>query len=339
MLITREYDSWSTGLSGSELGDQGPSAAMVSYGTTGFAFASNVITNLSRYDLDDSSVNGLGDWESDTCEFGIYTTLSICAKCINISHSITTDSGRIVLPQNRLSLDIQGGFVNITSDTEYPEPSRFDENTIGPLIVHYLALGHDANATEGAPIAVECVAFWCAATYESYVNDGLLYEYAAFSETDPDSSYINQNAWTNTSDTAKTFYNQTQDIFLRPESCYSDNMTVYDVETCTHHITANAQLGLQNFLSEGYFNIPPLLRGSEESAGNNGGWRTTSFAANAISSACPVNGTDCPAHLTTSLTSSFVNMTKWMSNVVRKSVDENAGQLRVIGKEFRTERV
>jgi hypothetical protein len=81
-----------------------------------------------------------------------------------------------------------------------------------------------------------------------------------------------------------------------------------------------AQLGLQNFLAKGWFGIPPLLSGSEERIGaaDSQAWRTTSLAAHAISFSCYA-AADCQSSLAESMSSSFSNLTAFMSNVIRKT--------------------
>lgn len=83
--VSRGYDDWSLGRTGEALGDQGPTAAMASYGNLGFAYASNIIAGYSTYPYDDISLQGLAYCDHLNCTYGLFDTLSICPRCADVS--------------------------------------------------------------------------------------------------------------------------------------------------------------------------------------------------------------------------------------------------------------
>jgi hypothetical protein len=227
VYIARTFDSYTSGLSGDFLGDQGPDSQMASYGVLGFAYSNNVIRGISSYPVDDLSLNGLFECNSVNCTFEFYDTLNICAQCVDLSGEIRIDSGRFVLRSGVLSIDVEDGVLNITSDTHYPDWDQLTIGAPGPLLIHYFALVHDRDFPESKPAAVECAAYWCVATYQSSVLNGLLYEVPA--NTDPletSTQYkTNGNTFTNTSDSARTYYGQEQDIYTPVDSTKAHSRT------------------------------------------------------------------------------------------------------------------
>lgn len=324
IAVSRVYDDCSFGESGEALGDQGPTAAMASYGSLGFAFASNIITGYSMYPDDDISRQGLAECDYLNCTYGRFDTLSICPRCADVSQEISLDSGRYILRDGVLSLDKDKGLINITSGTEFSDWERLGIRSPGPLLVHYLAMVQDNDLKDVPPAAVECVAYWCAVTNLSTMMNGVLNEIrgATWSFHLPsDSEDVDVLIATNSSASARTSYKQENDIYIVPETCRLDQGTRSDAEHCTFRVSARAQLGLQNFLAKGFFGMPPLLSGSEERIGpaEAYAWRSTSVATNAISSACLATE-DCQGALVESVTTSFANMTVFMSNVIRKTL-------------------
>jgi hypothetical protein len=325
VYISRTLDSYTYGLSGDIFDDQGPDSQMASYGLLGFAYSSNIIAGTSAYPYDDLSLNGLFQCDSANCTFELYDTLSICTQCVDISEEIRIDSDRFVLRSGVLSIDIEKGVLNITSDTDYPDWDRLKMDAPGPLLVHYLALVHDLDYSDANPAAVECVAYWCVAAYQSSVRNGLLYEVPGNADHLKTKTQYNTNGntITNTSDSAHTFYGQEQDVVIRLETCRFNRTMYEDSESCTFRVTAMAQLALQNFLSKGYMGNLPLLSGSKEFVGAPNVWRTTSFAASALDSVCwPAPDERCQHRLVESISTSFTNMTAFMTNVIRKTTDD-----------------
>jgi len=321
--IAREYDDVSVGLTGETLGDQGPTAAMASYGNLGFAYASNIIAGYSDYPDDDLSLHGLAGCDNSNCTYGLFDTLSICPRCADVSQEIVLEDGRYVLRSGVLSLDADRGAINITSGTNFSDWDRLSIRSPGPLLVHYLAMVRDNDVQDLLPAAVECVAYWCVVTnYSEMLGDSLreargdFYTFAS----GPDAPHADIVVVTNSSDSARTSYGQEEDIYIRPEVCRLNQTSQSGAEDCSYRVSALAQLGLQNFLTKGYFGIPPLLSGSEERVGTAdlNSWSTTSFAASAISFACS-SYTDCQASLVESMSTSFANLTAFMSNVIRKT--------------------
>ena len=90
---------------------------MASYASLGFAYASNVISGYSLYPEDDISRQGLAVCDQLNCSYGLFDTLAICPRCADVSQDISLDSGRYVLRDGVLSLDVDRGSINITSGT------------------------------------------------------------------------------------------------------------------------------------------------------------------------------------------------------------------------------
>jgi hypothetical protein len=319
--ISRLYDHWSWGLSGDALGDQGPGPQMVSYGISGFAYASNVISQYSGPE-DDYSRNGQFDCNTAECTFQPYNTLRICARCMDVSPEVIVERNRFVLRSGLLSLDIENGVVNVTSDTDYPGWHELNVDAPVPLLVRYLALGHDNDFRDKPPVATECVAYWCVGLHHSYTSNNLLYEMPGKddSPSDYDPQYdLYDYTVTNTSTSARTYYGQEQDVYIRLDRCQFNQTTFDDSGNCTFRVTATTQLAMQNFLSKGYLGNP-FLSGAQELIIAPNTWRSTSFAANAIASVCYSTTDDkCQDRLTESMSTSFTNMTMFMSNVIRKT--------------------
>jgi hypothetical protein len=263
--VSRAYDEVSLGRTGDTLGDQGPTAAMASYGKLGFAYANNIIAGYSEYTKDDLSLYGLAYCDGLNWSHGLYDTLSICPRCADISQEILLESGRYDLRDDMLSLDADNGSINITSGTGFSDWDRLGIKIPGPLLAHYLAMVRDNEVQDTPPAAVECAAYWCVVTdYAQMVNGSLheargdFYTFASAS----DAPHADMVVVTNSSAAARTSYGQERDIYIRPETCRINQTTTSNAEDCSFRVSAQAQLGLRNFLSEGYFGITPLLTGS-----------------------------------------------------------------------------
>jgi hypothetical protein len=122
----------------------------------------------------------------------------------------------------------------------------------------------DNDVQDTPPATVECAAYWCVVTdYAQMVNGSLheargdLYTFASA----PDAPHTDMVVVMNSSVAARTSYGQEQNIYMRPETCRINQTTTSNAEDCSFRVSAQAQLGLQNFLSEGYFGIAPLLTG------------------------------------------------------------------------------
>jgi hypothetical protein len=323
VYVGRLYDSYTYGLSGNILNDQGPDPRMASYGVLGLAQSSNVIIGFPGYPEDDLSLTGLVYCNSANCTFELYDTLEICARCVDLSEEVRIDSGRFDLRSGLLSIDVENGFINITSDTGYPDWDQLNTGALGPLLIHYFALMHDSDFPESKPAAVECAAYWCVARYRSSVLNGSLYEVPGYADPLEISTQYksDDNTITNTSDSARTYYGQEQDIYIRPDTCRFNQTIFGGPEKCTFRVTAMAQIGLQNFLMKGYKGSPPLLSGSDEFCGAPNTWRTTSFAAANLGSVClPEIDEHCQHRVAESMSTSFTNMTAFMTNIVRKTI-------------------
>lgn len=213
--VSREYDDWSLGRTGESPGDQGPTAAMASYGNSGFAYASNIIAGYSTYPYDDISLQGLAACDHLNCTYGLFDTLSICPRCADVSQEISLQAGRYLSRDDVLSLDADRGAINMTSGTNFSDWDRLGIDRPGPLLVHYLAMVRDNDSQDVPPAAVECVAYWCVVTNYSEMLDGVLKEIRGATYTfwsAPDAPNMDKNVFTNSSPAARTTYGQEQDI-------------------------------------------------------------------------------------------------------------------------------
>lgn len=138
---------------GDKDGDEQPYVPMISSLISGFLEPSST-TN-------EDSIIDLVTCDTGNCTFEEYTSLAVCSKCADISHTIVipcdTDdcppSQRVHLPDDSLSLDAVNGYLNITSNTGYPNTSVLPD--VGPLIARYRGLG-SVNFPETPPYAIEC---------------------------------------------------------------------------------------------------------------------------------------------------------------------------------------
>lgn len=138
---------------GDNAGDEQPYIPMISAINSGFMQPASL--------GDKDSVVQFVDCDTGNCTFAQYTSLAVCSKCVDISNTIVIPcdkadcppSQRIHLPDNSLSLDTINGYVNITSDTLYPNTSVLSD--IGPLIARYRGLG-SVDFPQAPPYATEC---------------------------------------------------------------------------------------------------------------------------------------------------------------------------------------
>jgi hypothetical protein len=139
------YNQWQYG---DKPGDAMPYVQMISAIETGFLVPAS-----------DTRVDSLSDYticDAGNCTFATYASLAVCSRCVDISDQIQGQDNQtdiVSLPDGSLSLDPSLGWVNITSDTRYPNSSAF--NDIGPLIAHYTGLG-SGNVPSAPAHATEC---------------------------------------------------------------------------------------------------------------------------------------------------------------------------------------
>ncbi|KAK5122238.1 hypothetical protein LTR85_004148 [Meristemomyces frigidus] len=267
----------------------------------------------------------LVDCDTGNCTFAQYTSLAVCSKCADISHTVVIPcdkddcppSQRIHLPDDSLSLDTINGFVNITSDTLYPNTSVLPE--VGPLIAHYRALG-SVGFPETSPYATECAIYWCVQTYSSNVVA------SSFNE-------IVSTSWTNLSTSARTSYGDGKDITLSPSHCYVNgtlNRVKNNTVDCTFGADAISQRALQNYLV-GDANLTGFLTGGVETVNAtaetaSSRWLSSSLAANTLIAPCTgYEAGNCTSDFYGLLAQTITNMTYYMTNNLRKTADTGPG--------------
>jgi hypothetical protein len=214
------YNKYSTG---DTLGDQGAALDMVAdinYGM--FYSAMHPDTQLQQ---------SLATCYTGNCTWDHIQTLSVCYKCADITSKIGVDNGSYTLYSTTLDMRQDIGLVASLGDTEYPDPSVLPG--VGPLIVHLTTM---ARATvDDDPVGIDCALYWC-------VEDESQVAMINYNVTS------NVTAWTDTSESAKTTYQQDTDVTLTPPTCYDQNgNTVSNTTKCTKTILSYAQLGIQNF--------------------------------------------------------------------------------------------
>jgi hypothetical protein len=317
MDLSRTYNTW---FSGAVPGQETPLAGVIAAATSGFS-APFDDTFTYNYDTLYACNGPSGIFEN--CTFGRYSTLSVCSACSNITYQIHVQGDVASLPDDSLTL-ASTAIVNITSDTEYPDPVRLPG--IGPLIAHYRALawGFGTNST---PEATECAAYWCVNEYNSStVSFG-------FAES-------LQNSFTNLSMAARTAYNQSSNITLIPPTCASGSTTMVGEANCTFTVQAEAHQALQNFLTKGVFGAPPFLSGYQATINNDTSrWETTSIAAQMLGDPCAYPSfyqpeDTCDTLLYQNLGAAFISMSTFLSHAVRTQF--STGYFRSFGTAYIT---
>ncbi|KAK4548647.1 hypothetical protein LTR36_009558 [Oleoguttula mirabilis] len=307
------YNNWQYG---DQSGDEQPYIQMISAINSGF------MQPASNGNAD--NVVNLVDCDTGNCTFAEYTSLAICSKCADISDTVvipcnTTEcssSQRIHLPDDSLSLDTMNGYVNITSDTVYPDASVLSD--IGPLIARYRGLG-SVSFPQTQPNATECAIYWCVQTYNAEVLA---------------SSFIENISatWTNLTSSARTSYGDGNDIVLTPDHCYV-NGTLYTVQNntgdCVFGVDALSQRALQNYLV-GDTNSTGFLTGGVESVDATATdastrWLSSTLAANTLIAPCSGYENDCTSDFYGPFNSTIANMTYYMTNNLRKTTDTGPG--------------
>ena len=302
--ISKLYEGqWQLGASGYTPGDQMPYVWMISAIDAGFLYPVN--------DQNSDNVISLVTCPTGNCTFGLYSTLSLCTQCANITehllcgdvyqHPDTCPKGaRTRLPDDSISLDPFTGVVNITSDGSYPKYSNM--TGIGPLVARYLGLGYWNKPA----YATECALYWCVNTYNATVVSNLFNE-------------MPTNSWTNMS-APQTQYNQSWHIDLNPDECHKDGKASSD---CVFGVDPISQLALQNYLINGSTstNTTGFLRGSAyiPEGGDGQQWFVRGLAANAIIAPCSQNGTCTEEKFYKVFDQSFASMAYFMSNNIRES--------------------
>lgn len=252
--ISKLYEGqWQLGASGYKPGDQMPKMWMISAINEGFFYPASIQNSDTVVDL--------VTCPSGNCTFGLYSTLSLCYKCANVTDDVLCGNAyldpkscptgaRTRLPDDSVSLDPQTGVVNITSDDSYPKYSNM--TGIGPLVARYLGLGY----WDKPAYVTECALYWCVNTYNATVQNNVFNE-------------VLVSSWTNLS-APQTFYGQTSHIGLYPGECYVDGKASSD---CVFGVDPTSHRALQNYLLYGSnsTNTTGFLRGSVViPLGNNG---------------------------------------------------------------------
>ena len=211
--------------------------------------------------------NNVADYtgcEGDTCHFGSYDTLAVCAACEEFSRDAvhnpcpdgnctSDDYYTLNEGESELSLVALNGILNITSDTKHPVAEPINRQT-GPLIVRMMAIVADKinkNVTGAGASAIECAAWWCVQRNSAKIVNGTLHEKL-------------EHEYTDTSESGRTKYLQEHDIVLTPPNCVINGSKSSNESYCHFHAGAATQAGLHNFLTGGqYPNFRPgFLKGS-----------------------------------------------------------------------------
>ena len=210
---------------GNALGDQGPQLDMVADINYGMFF--------SISDRDTQFPLTVANCYYGNCTWDHIQTLSVCAKCADISSGIGEMNDSYTLYGTTLSMSQEIGLITSLGSTFYPDPKVLPD--IGPLIVHFTAM---VRATiNDQPMGIDCALYWCVLDSA----DVTMSNFNVTNQTD--------TVWTNLSVSAQTTYRQTADVILTPPTCYNEFAEeVSDTTQCTKTVSSKAQLALQNFL-------------------------------------------------------------------------------------------
>jgi hypothetical protein len=242
---------------GQSLGDQLPIPVMISAIDTGLSESMNY-GDIRAADLAILTP----PCSTAHCDFGVYQTISVNYTCEDISSHMRNDSQSrfYYVPSNSglpedLYLNATSGLINSTVTLQYPDSSIFSRaEEIGPLIANVFII---ANKVVGQkPAAVECALFWVVSTLQS--------------NTTPIDGWTESllKSETNFSSSARTAAINPVDkhsIFIEPEECwingtlFMDHLRVTDPvdhqPECIHFVTPNAQIGLQNWLTNSKYGL------------------------------------------------------------------------------------
>lgn len=302
--INSAYEGqWQYGATGAEPGDQMPWVPTIAAIQAGFLLPTS-------FQSIDQSLAELVSCPSGNCTFGLYSTLSLCWQCTDITSEVLCgdaylhpescpEGERTRVRDNSVSLDPGTGVVNITSDDQYPKYANF--TGVGPLVARYVGLGYWTKPA----YATECALYWCVAT--SKANS----ESYFFTETPT-------KYWTNLT-APRTYYGSDWYIHLKPDDCYVDGSARKD---CEFGVDALSQRALQNYLLNGSVstNTTGFLKGTAEvpDADNNGtNWIIQGLAANAIVTPCTNYG-QCNETFYKEFNLSFEWMAYYLSNNIRE---------------------
>ncbi|KAF2495685.1 hypothetical protein BU16DRAFT_582305 [Lophium mytilinum] len=232
-----------------------PAADMIGAMNFGLSYASSDLPDLPALPFSCYSSN---------CTYSTYQSLEVDGDCVDISSVLdTSDKAYLKLPEG-LMLIKNGGILNTSATALYSSNQFFDWKNMGPLILNYQAIYIDA-LNDYKPSAVQCVLVWGVSTYSTTnVTRGELWAM-------PDDT-----TFRNTSAEARTTYEQTNDIFIRPEPCYvkgekRDSATDPD---CLYQVDAKAQSALQKWLIHSTEGIVGSLFNVTDSYGNNTHFQT-----------------------------------------------------------------
>ncbi|KAF2195656.1 hypothetical protein K469DRAFT_681934 [Zopfia rhizophila CBS 207.26] len=282
---TNNYATWNMYTTGEEPGDQLPWPEMVTAMNYGMSFTASFFQDGSVIPFTCKTGN---------CTFGPYQSLIVDHQCHDITDRLNASDDQVVRIPNGPFLRKKDGLLNVSSSTEYPSNDLFKD--IGPLILNFQAI---TNPNLEKPIAIQCALYWSVSTFTtSNVTNQTLYELA-------------DATWTNTSEAAKTSYNQTKGVWLIPPECYVNGTQIEDTndQRCQNWVSPLAQLGLQNFLIDQNIGMQGEVYKTEK------GWRVSNLFANSLWSTT-AGGLDNETYHNMELTMS--NTAIMMSQTVRQ---------------------
>ena len=305
------------------------------------AIVTGFLSSISYSYLDpiDSWVNCV----SGNCSFPDYSSLAVCTACADVSDRIfipcnsthcPANETNVYFPGGSPSLDSRAGFINMTSDFEYPDEKVLAN--IGPLIAHFKGIDNAGSFPSTPPYGAECAVYWGVqtmnSTYGGSAESGSQAStYAAFAETVV-------GDWTNTSASARTFYGQNTTIMLQPPECSVDGSVLTPSNGSLYQTTCNFTVGpashraLQNYLvGDSDADNPGFLQGVMVQTNVSGPtqnpnhWNVSTLAANLLANNnyldCPDNVTsstpDCQTDLSSLLTDTLLAMAGAMTSDVR----------------------
>lgn len=237
------------------MGDQLPWPEMISAINYGMSFTNSLFWH-------DMGVNYT--CITGNCTVEAHQRLEVTSQCRDMTDRLDlSDPDMIQLPGGP-QLRKGDGYLNISTTTEYPSADLFSD--VGPLIANFQAISNTNLEDRNESTAIQCVMYWAVGTYK-ITN---LTNYTFFD--------IPSSLWTNTSEQARTMYNQTDRVLLYPPECWVNGTRIKDKNDwqCTYFVDPIAQLGLQNYLRHDMLGMKGEVYRTQT------GWQISTLFTNAL---------------------------------------------------------
>ncbi|PWY88170.1 hypothetical protein BO70DRAFT_377746 [Aspergillus heteromorphus CBS 117.55] len=180
------------------------------------------------------------------CTFAPYQSLGFCSRCANITSDLTLAPSSTDSTTETYSYNLTNGLSFTTSySSMYLMNATTDLDLIQlttdglPVILNFTAISAAGYGVPPQVSATECALYFCTKTYEASVQRG------SFNET------LTSTATTTNSSSTDV----TSNIFLTPQTCYTNGTQTSNTSACTYDVSWLSQLAMSNSIS-------PLLQGT-----------------------------------------------------------------------------